>query len=807
MYIIRYILLILVILSFWACEKDYSPTKPDDTGDISIVFADAGKSVSDSLNSVPKAAKPAAMTRLEVRVLQSDNELLVSKTFTPSDGVFNVRMSVTAQENLKVLCLGMFDGAVGYFGIDEDVDVVAGQSTTAVISGWNDSYLSYIGEISPNPSTDGNYSVSWTEAPNATTYVLQEATNESFAGASTAYSGSSLQYAFSAKSSGTYFYRVQASNIYNVNSSWSDVDSVTVQEMYTISGTIAAGGGATVTLSGSASDTQTADGTGHFSFTVSKGGTYTVTPVKQDYTITPESMTFENITADQTATFTASNSPAVTTYIISGTVTGADSVSIILSGDASDTQTVNSGGTYSFTVNAGGDYIVNPSKAGYAFSPANKTFAAISSNHKQDFAGTALLNFTISGKISGADSVSIILSGDATIRTQTVNDGETYSFTVTEGGNYTVTPSKSGHTITPASQTFENVTSNQNQNFAATLSKCTISGKITNADDVTVALSGDDTDSIVVKRDDSYFFTVEWGRNYTVTPTKQGYTFIPPSRTFNNINSNKTFMDFKGEVDITQISMINIPSGTFSMGDIQGTVDSDELPVHNVTISSFEMSQYEITNAQYVSYLNEALISGPIIATSTTVEIVVGVRERLEYLDLDGLYCDIIYSDGVFSIKNGKENHPVKEVSWYGAKAFAEYYGYDLPTEAEWEYACRAGTKTIYNTGESISDLDRAGWYGNNNEGWSSPVGSKEPNAWGLYDMHGNVWEWCNDWYDPEYYTISPLNDPTGPLSGTSRIKRGGSWYSNSEDCKSSTRQVNQPTYSGDLGFRVVRRP
>ncbi len=544
MYIMRYILLILVIFTFGACEKDYSPTKPNDTGDITFVFAPTGKtekSVSDSLDAVQKAAKPAAMTQLEVRVLQSDNELLASKTFTPSDGVFNVRMSVTAQENLKVLCLGMFDGAVGYFGIDDDVDVVAGQSTTAVISGWNDAYLTYIGDISPNPSTDGSYTVSWTQAPNATTYVLQEAANESFAGASTVYSGSALQHSVSGKQSGTYFYRVQASNIYNVSSSWSDIDSVTVQEMYTISGTVAGGSGATVILSGSASETQTADETGHFSFTVPKGGSYTVTPEKQDYTITPESITFENISDNQTANFTAS----YITFVISGTISDGGGATVTLSGEASETQTADETGYFSFTVPKGGTYSITPTKQDYTITPESMTVENVSSDQTANFTASyspALTTYTISGTISGADNVIVTLSGDSS-DSQEVNDGGSYSFEVDEGGNYTVTPSKTAYTFSPVNKAFKNVNSDYTQDFTASEippNTYTISGIISGADGVTVTLSGDKSQNMEINDGDSYSFIVDEGGNYSVTPTKDGYIFTPPSQTFSNISENQT---------------------------------------------------------------------------------------------------------------------------------------------------------------------------------------------------------------------------------------------------------------------------
>ncbi|MBQ4142723.1 MAG: formylglycine-generating enzyme family protein, partial [Thermoguttaceae bacterium] len=120
-----------------------------------------------------------------------------------------------------------------------------------------------------------------------------------------------------------------------------------------------------------------------------------------------------------------------------------------------------------------------------------------------------------------------------------------------------------------------------------------------------------------------------------------------------------------------------------------------------------------------------------------------------------------------------------------------------LPTEAQWEYACRAGT-----TGAYAGDLGEMGWYGSSGGG-THPVGQKKPNAWGLYDMHGNVWEWCQDWYGS--YTTSPTSDPTGPNSGSYRVFRGGSWYSGAQFCRSAYRDWSAPDFRYvNLGFRLV---
>jgi len=154
-------------------------------------------------------------------------------------------------------------------------------------------------------------------------------------------------------------------------------------------------------------------------------------------------------------------------------------------------------------------------------------------------------------------------------------------------------------------------------------------------------------------------------------------------------------------------------------------------------------------------------------------------------------------------------NLPVETVSWDEATEFckkvSEATGLTvrLPTEAEWEYACRAGTGTAYCSGDEEADLGRVGWYGANSNGTTHPVGQKEPNAWGVYDMHGNVWEWCADWY--EEYRPGAVVDPQGPGEGQSRVLRGGSWYFSAGNCRSAYRFGSIPDYRNYfIGFRIV---
>jgi len=156
------------------------------------------------------------------------------------------------------------------------------------------------------------------------------------------------------------------------------------------------------------------------------------------------------------------------------------------------------------------------------------------------------------------------------------------------------------------------------------------------------------------------------------------------------------------------------------------------------------------------------------------------------------------------------DNLPVEKVSALDADAFcaalAKLTGEPirLPTEAEWEYSCRAGTTTDYHTGDGEEALKKAGWYGGNSGGKSHPVGELAANAWGLKDMHGNVWEWCSDWYG-EYKKDKTIN-PTGPASGTFRVRRGGDWFYDSGDCRAAYRYAGAPSHRNhDLGLRLAR--
>jgi formylglycine-generating enzyme required for sulfatase activity len=162
----------------------------------------------------------------------------------------------------------------------------------------------------------------------------------------------------------------------------------------------------------------------------------------------------------------------------------------------------------------------------------------------------------------------------------------------------------------------------------------------------------------------------------------------------------------------------------------------------------------------------------------------------------------------------GRDN-PVEMVSWDDAQDFIRRLNqkeghslYRLPTEAEWEYAARAGSTSTYFFGDNKSQLGDYAWYGDNSGQETHPVGQKRPNAWGLYDMIGNVWEWNQDWFGETYYANSPSADPTGPSSGAARVFRGCSWFNVARACRSAYRNWDEPAFRNEiLGFRLAFPP
>lgn len=243
--------------------------------------------------------------------------------------------------------------------------------------------------------------------------------------------------------------------------------------------------------------------------------------------------------------------------------------------------------------------------------------------------------------------------------------------------------------------------------------------------------------------------------------------------------------------------MVVVPAGPFWMGSETGR--PDERPRHRVDLDAYQIDTYEVTNARYARFVEAGGYTTPALWSSAGW----AWKNRL-HVTQPAHWTNPAW--------NGP-TQPVVGVSWFEAEAFCRFVGKRLPTEAEWEYACRAGTTTALHLGDVV-DSHQANFnglspYGAGRGGSflrrTSPVGEYPANKFGLYDMHGNVMEWCSDWYDAGYYSKSPKEDPTGPESGKERVTRGGSWSNSGKACRSAVRTKLAPEQSHyGLGFRVV---
>ncbi|MBR4267417.1 MAG: formylglycine-generating enzyme family protein [Bacteroidales bacterium] len=250
-----------------------------------------------------------------------------------------------------------------------------------------------------------------------------------------------------------------------------------------------------------------------------------------------------------------------------------------------------------------------------------------------------------------------------------------------------------------------------------------------------------------------------------------------------------------------QPEMVSVPGGSFWMGNdytYNTTGVSDEAPEHKVTIKSFKMAKTEVT------------------------------------FELYDIFCEATGYEKPSDGNKGRGNLPVYNVSWEAAVMFCnwlskrnhldKYYevkrdstnfkatpipgskGYRLPTEAEWEYAARGGEKGKTYSYSGSNDYNKVAWCKNNSQLTPHAVATKEPNELGIYDMTGNAWEWCYDFYDKAYYKKSPENDPQGPETGTDRVYRGGSWTSNPEDLRMTSRHsFSQNKEYGMIGIRLAQ--
>ena len=259
------------------------------------------------------------------------------------------------------------------------------------------------------------------------------------------------------------------------------------------------------------------------------------------------------------------------------------------------------------------------------------------------------------------------------------------------------------------------------------------------------------------------------------------------------------FANFISKAQIVDNQLILINGGKFKIGNKNG--DDDEKPEKKIFIDTFYIGKYEVTNYQYCEFLNSVKPDA---------------SEERKFINLKGSFkdikCRIYLKNGVYFTEKGFENFPVNFVSWFGADAYCRFAGGRLPTEAEWEYAAKGGKLSFFGKIKrqylyaGSNNPDETAWFRKNSDNRLHKVGLKKPNKRGIYDMSGNVGEWCADWYAPDYYKTAPVQNPRGPENGRMKVHRGGSWYNTPKMLRITNRRASKPvTQNAVIGFRTAK--
>lgn len=241
--------------------------------------------------------------------------------------------------------------------------------------------------------------------------------------------------------------------------------------------------------------------------------------------------------------------------------------------------------------------------------------------------------------------------------------------------------------------------------------------------------------------------------------------------------------------------IVLVEGGEFMMGSQYGEIDEE--PTHKVRLPDYYIGRYEVTNAEYCEFLN---LRQP------------GKRDLETWIFSINENYDIQKSGNDYYVIEGRENYPVTQISWFGASAYCEWLRnftnqpYRLPTEAEWEFAARGGRKTHHYVYAGSKDVGEVAWFAWNSDKGKHEVGTKKANELTLYDMIGNVQEWCNDWYSEKYYEELEIDSPDGPDKGKECVVRGGSWNLEIEYTRNEDRNKYLPsTKSSTIGFRIAK--
>ncbi|MEA2043592.1 MAG: SUMF1/EgtB/PvdO family nonheme iron enzyme [Bacteroidota bacterium] len=423
-------------------------------------------------------------------------------------------------------------------------------------------------------------------------------------------------------------------------------------------------------------------------------------------------------------------------------------------------------------------------------------------------AGTVVINIYASNKLVWTSKVNIPANGTTTIKAEKITgtvqlytqisgslyiDGS-YKKSVNAGNTYTISDLTSGNHTIKIGNTWQETIYIQ-------------AGKTT-----TIRAEKPSGTLKLIAKTSGSFYIDDIMREYINTGTHTYNNIDPGNHTAKIVSSGQTKWQSSFRIYQNQTTtltagnseMVLVQGGTFQMGSNNGY--SNEKPIHSVTVSSFYISKYEVPVSEFKKFID---------ATNYQT-------------DADKAGKSYVY-DGGWKYKNGVNwkcdvagnrrptsdyNHPVIHVSWNDATAYCKWAGGRLPTEAEWEYAARGGNKSNNYKYSGSNTLRNVAWYRENSYDLGSshsdygthPVGTKSPNELGIYDMSGNVWEWCSDWYDSDYYSSSPSTNPQGASSGSNHVYRGGSWNSGAGYCRVANRDYGKPTGSHNIfGFRLVR--